>query len=123
MSDAYNDCPWNSCEECGENIDVDDCFDGSVVRCLACDTEHEVIECQDDSWMLVVNNPMTINADEFELELPWNACKRCEQTIGVEGCVSGSVRLCPACDAKYECVEDEEGLLILADRTCDDSES
>jgi hypothetical protein len=122
VSDPERECPWNACEQCGEIVDVDDCFDGSLVRCLACDTEYEVVLCKDDSWMLIAWNPMTIDADGPDLEPPWNTCRRCEETVGVHGILSGSTTICPACNARYECCQLDDGSWMLLGPQIDDSE-
>lgn len=57
--------PWNRCPTCSELVDVDDCVDGSEVRCLACNARLVLAEYVDETCGLVL-------ADEGDGEEPEN---------------------------------------------------
>jgi ribosomal protein S27E len=69
---------WNTCPKCKNEVDVDDVFDGSEVRCLGCRTvlvvvcggEYVVIarsyECEGDVWRLDVQDDDVQDDEEAE---------------------------------------------------------
>ena len=53
MTAPDTSCAWNRCPKCGQLVDVDDGFDGSEVRCLACNAHLVWTAFMDDTWALV----------------------------------------------------------------------
>jgi DNA-directed RNA polymerase subunit RPC12/RpoP len=52
VSETDKTAAWNTCPKCGELVDVDECTDGSEVRCSACNKRLVCTEYTDDSWGL-----------------------------------------------------------------------
>ena len=67
MTNAASNCAWNVCPKCGQLVDTDDCFDGSEVRCLACNILLVCTAFTDETWALLIADDTDVDpADDTD---------------------------------------------------------